>query len=388
MDPIRFPPGTDPGIFLREHWQQHPLLIRGALPGWRSPIDPDELAGLACERDVESRLVLESGERPWEVRHGPFGESDFAGLPESHWTLLVQDCDKHIPEIAEILDAFSFIPDWRLDDVMISYAEDQGSVGPHTDEYDVFLIQAIGRRRWRIDPHPAPGASCLPGLDLRILDRFEPREQWLLEPGDMLYLPPGVPHWGIAEGPCMTWSVGLRAPHWREVATAWCDHAIERLLPRERYRDRAPEPPAHRGEIPAQLAREIRGRIETALTGADDPLFAEWLGRYLTEPKENLEPVPADETLDPAELRAALHNGARLVRGPSRLLFSRLGDGTVLLFAGGETFQLPAHCAGLAEHLTSTRVHGAPELAPWLDRPECLSLLATLYNQGHHARED
>jgi 50S ribosomal protein L16 3-hydroxylase len=351
-------------------------------------LSADELAGLACEPDVESRLVLEHGAHPWEVRHGPFDPSVFADLPESHWTLLVQDVDKLIPEVAEVLDVFGFIPEWRLDDIMISYAEDQGSVGPHTDEYDVFLIQARGRRRWRIDPSPAPDAAFIPDLDLRILEHFVPRQQWVLEPGDVLYLPPGVPHWGIAEGPCMTWSVGLRAPDWQEMTTAWCDRAIAERLPRARYRDRDLTPPRHRGEIPRAVLAEIRERIETALTGVDDDAFAAWFGAYVSEPKEHLEPLPRDDTLTPNGLRAELMAAGAIHRGTARILFTRIGGGDLLLFAGGETHRLPADCLGFAALITEQRTLDAGQLVPWLDHPACLDLLCTLYNLGHYELAD
>lgn len=380
---LRFPDGLDPERFLSEVWQRRPLLMRDALPGFRSTIEPDELAGLACEDEVESRLVLEHGAHPWEVRHGPFDAETFAGLPETHWTLLVQDVDKHVPEAAALLDAFDFLPEWRLDDIMISWAEDGGSVGPHTDEYDVFLIQAQGRRRWRIDPLPRPDAPFVPGLELRILERFEPREQWVLGPGDILYLPPSVPHWGIAEGPCMTWSVGLRSPDWREMAASWCERAIAERLPRARWRDRDPHPPRHRGELPMGVVGEIKGRIEQALAGADDTDFAAWLGGFATEPKEHLEPIPREEPLDPESFRAAFEHAGTLEHGVSRLLFAQTPD-ALLLFAAGETYRLPADCLGLAALLTEGRSLSARSAAPWLARADCLDLLCTLYNRGHY----
>jgi len=362
-------------------------LLRSALPGFRSPLSAEELAGLACEPGVEARLVLEWGNCPWEVRHGPLEESDFARLPETHWTLLVQDVDKLVPQVASLLDAFGFIPDWRLDDIMVSYAEDQGSVGPHTDEYDVFLVQAGGRRRWRIDPESS-NVPYLPGLDLRILESFVPREQWVLDPGDVLYLPPGVPHWGIAEGPCMTWSVGMRAPDWRELATAWYDRLVSERLTRGRYQDRDPRPPRHRGELPARVAREARHHIETALSGADDDVFAAWLGAYLTEPKENLEPVPRENPLISDAFRQAVEHQGWLQRGPSRLLFTQASSGEVLLFAAGETHRLPAEWLGLVVLITERRTLAMEQLRPWLDDPGCLDLLTTLYNQGHYELPD
>jgi 50S ribosomal protein L16 3-hydroxylase len=385
---LRFPDGLDPASFLRDYWQRRPLLMRDALPGFRSAISPDELAGLACEDEVESRLVLERGERPWEVRHGPFDDATFAALPETHWTLLVQDVDKHVPQVAELLDAFDFLPQWRLDDIMISWAEDQGSVGPHTDEYDVFLIQAQGRRRWRIDPQPQPDAPFVEGLELRILERFEAADQWLLEPGDVLYLPPSVPHWGIAEGPCMTWSVGLRSPDWRELATAWCDRAIALRLPRARWRDLDPSPPRHRGEIPTEVIAEVRRRIESALTGADRESFAAWFGAFTSEPKEHLEPIPRDEPLTPKAFRAAFERQGALERGASKVLFARPGGSDLLLFAAGEVYRLDTDCVDLAVLLTDRRRLDLTAAAPWLARPACLELLSTLYNRGHYELAD
>ncbi len=383
---LDFPQGLDAAAFLREFWQRRPLLIRDAFPGFRSPLSGDELAGLACEPGVESRIVLEDGVRPWEVRHGPFAEADFAALPETHWTLLVQDVDKHVPAVAALLECFDFLPRWRLDDIMISFAADQGSVGPHTDEYDVFLIQAQGRRRWRIDPHPDPEARCVPGLDLRILERFEAREQWVLEPGDCLYLPPGVPHWGIAEGPCMTWSVGLRAPDWRELGGAWFDQVAATRLPRARYRDPDPQLPRWRGEIPADCARPHSPPARGGPAGRRTiRAFAAWFGAQVSEPKEHLEVTPVDVPLAPADLRGLIAERGGLEPGLSRILWTLVGEDHLLLFAGGETHRLPAQCLAFAELLSVARPLTHQELAPWLDQPACLDLLCTLYNQGHYA---
>ena len=394
MMPLRlaFPPPLDADAFLEGYWQRRPLLMRDAFPGFRSPLSADELAGLACEPGVESRLVLEHGATPWEVRHGPFDGDDFATLPETHWTLLVQDVDKHLGVVAELLDAFDFLPEWRLDDIMISFAADQGSVGPHTDEYDVFLIQAEGRRRWRIDTRLETEPALIPGLDLRILERFEAREQWVLEPGDCLYLPPGVPHWGIAEGPCMTWSVGLRAPAWRELGTLWSDRLLERHLPAGRYGDPGLARQAHRGEIPPETARVLRERILDALRDAyrdaDEDGFLAWLGTHLSESKENLEAVPAEHPESPDSLREAILTAGGLERGPSRILFARPGADRLLLFAGGEAHALPADRLGFAALLSGSRRLPSERLARWLDDPPCLALLTELYNQGHYVLPD
>ena len=179
--------------FLQQYWQKKPLLIRQAFSDFQSPISPDDLAGLACEPEIESRLIEEKGALgPWQVRSGPLTEDDFARLPSTHWTMLVQDVDKHLPELQSLLDPFRFIPDWRRDDLMVSYAPQHGSVGPHTDGYDVFLLQAMGERRWQINDKAMTDAALIEGLDVQILQEFHPDQSWDLQPGDMLYLPPGT----------------------------------------------------------------------------------------------------------------------------------------------------------------------------------------------------
>ncbi|MBK1630277.1 hypothetical protein CKO31_05850 [Thiohalocapsa halophila] len=293
---LHWPAGLDASRFLADYWQRRPLLLPGAFAGIGSPIEPDELAGLACEPEVEARIVQEHGaQRPWQVSHGPFDESVFAALPETHWTLLVQDVDKHVPAVAGLLACFDFLPEWRLDDIMVSWAEDGGSVGPHLDQYDVFLVQVQGWRRWRIDTRPSPPADCVPDLDLRLLKHFQPDADWLLGPGDVLYLPPGVPHWGIAEGPCMTWSVGLRAPAWRELAADWLQYAVDALTGDGRWRDPpSAAPPDEPAALPMTLPGTMRAHIDQILAGADEGLFRRWLGCYLTEPKPNIALLPPD----------------------------------------------------------------------------------------------
>jgi 50S ribosomal protein L16 3-hydroxylase len=217
----------DRDTFLRDYWQKQPLLMRGALDPGLFSVPPDELAGLACEPDIESRLVIEHGERHWTVEHGPLDEGRFALLPTSHWTLLVQDVDKHRDDVAALLDHFDFVPGWRIDDIMISYATDGGGVGPHTDSYDVFLMQAQGRRRWRISDADYSEDDLLPNQPLRILSSFETTEDWLVAPGDVLYLPPGVAHWGSADGDCMTYSLGFRAPQRQELLAEWLHHCAD-----------------------------------------------------------------------------------------------------------------------------------------------------------------
>lgn len=376
MNGVRFPAGIDPERFLQDYWQQRPLLMRQALPHVDSPLTPDELAGLACEDEIEARLIQEHGDTPWQVRHGPFDEADFAALPDSHWTLLVQDVDKHVPAAADLLEPFAFLPRWRMDDLMISYAPDRGSVGPHLDAYDVFLIQTHGKRRWRISSQAYGDADLIPDLDIRVLSRFETEQEWLLEPGDVLYLPPGVAHWGIAEGDCMTCSVGFRSPSQQELAAGWLAELLERSSDELRYRDPDRMPSHLGGRITREAVGQARALLEQ-LRQWDDCALARWFGRHITEPKPQLPPQPPEEPLELAALEMGLAAGDRLVAHPyARLAYLAEADAPITVFADGESFTLDTLPAGLAE-LCDRQPAGLEQLPP-----ECHQVLLSLYNQG------
>ena len=225
--------------FLSEYWQKKPLLVRNALPDIKLPIVADELAGLSCEEFVESRLVIqdETSDR-WELTHGPFTEETFQSLPNKHWTLLVQAVDHWVPAAAEFLARFHFIPSWRIDDLMISYSADGGGVGPHYDNYDVFLVQTSGRRQWEVGGHFDTSSPRRPDTPVMILSDWKPEQQWILEPGDLLYIPPRVGHSGIAVGDdCMTCSVGFRAPSHGEILRGFADYVADTLGEEVRYAD-------------------------------------------------------------------------------------------------------------------------------------------------------
>lgn len=268
--------------FLSEYWQKKPLLIRQAFPDFVSPLEPDELAGLACLPDAVARLVLErGGDYPWQVRLGPFKESDFEALGESHWSVLVQEVDHQVPAVADLFDLFNFLPYWRRDDVMVSYAVADAGVGPHIDSYDVFLLQATGRRRWEIAP---AGSNWIDrdGLDLRMLDNFEPTEIYELEPGDMLYLPPGVPHNGVAIKPCLTFSFGFLAPTRAEVLqdfASWYQDKYGVV----RYSDADLVDSGKPGLIASDdLNRLLRLMREAPI---ETESLAEWFGGFVTRPR-------------------------------------------------------------------------------------------------------
>ncbi len=255
------PLGMPPARFLRDYWQKRPLLVRGAFDGLRNPVAPEDLAGLACEELALSRIVVHDPRRDrWTLRNGPFAERDFASLPKTHWTLLVQDVDKWDADVAALLPPFSFLPSWRVDDVMISYAEDGGSVGAHVDQYDVILLQGLGRRRWQISVDPSAPAELRDDAELRLLRRFEPTHEWILEPGDLLYLPPGVPHHGVALGACMTYSIGMRAPSQAELLVDFAETLAEGLPENARLSDPDLAPRAATARSTTRRSRAWRRR--------------------------------------------------------------------------------------------------------------------------------
>ncbi|OHE58375.1 MAG: cupin, partial [Thiobacillus sp. GWE1_62_9] len=242
--------GLSPTRFLRDVWHKRPLLIRNAVPGFNGLLSVGEMQQLACRDDVESRLIQGSGTR-WQLDHGPFGKSDFRRLPKAEWTLLVQSLNHVLPEADALLARFNFIPHARLDDLMVSYAVPGGSVGPHFDSYDVFLLQGQGHRRWQISTQT--DLAILDDAPLKILRRFKPKEEWVLGPGDMLYLPPHVAHYGVAEDACTTYSIGFRAPTTEELAHGFLMHLQDTLALEGRYADPDLRLQAHPGEISRQM---------------------------------------------------------------------------------------------------------------------------------------
>lgn len=379
---LNLPPTVDQHSFLRDYWQKRPLLMRAALPVERFGLAPDELAGLACEPEFESRLIIAQADGTWTLRHGPFGEDDFSSLPERHWTLLVQDVDKYIPDVARLVDDFDFVPGWRIDDIMISYATDQGGVGPHTDAYDVFLMQAQGRRRWRISEKRYTEEDLIPGLEQRILSRFETDAEWVLEPGDVLYLPPGVAHWGTAEGDCMTYSLGFRAPSQLELASDWFQHLVS--LSDDRRLD---DPDDLRGDSLAELTPGVVDRAERllgALPTTRSREFRLWLGCYLTEPKTQFQILPPDQPWRMSDLTDSLGRGDGLERHPfARLAWARLAEDEVVLFYQGESLPQPGDLCDAVRLIAERRRIGNAAIAGLLSRtPAAGELLLRLLNDG------
>jgi 50S ribosomal protein L16 3-hydroxylase len=369
----------DPVPFLKRYWQKRPLLMRGAFPKFRDPVTRDELAGLSCESDVESRLVMErGGAKPWQVTPGPQQAARLRRLPRSHWTLLVQNVDRFVPGVAALLAPFRFIPDWRVDDVMVSFAPKGGGVGPHVDSYDVFLLQGQGRRRWRI-ARRGP-RDLRPGLDLRILRHFHAEDEWILNPGDLLYLPPGVAHEGVALEECLTYSIGLRAPSLLELLAATQQRLAQEGGAAELYRDPRLAPARLPGEVSRAAVRRMRRLLEGGLRRLGEADFDALVGELLTDPKGAI--VSAGRRVSASTLKARLKKGSVLVRSPeSRLVFLRRGGATDL-FADGRRFPLGPQLAFAAPLLTSERRLPAPLLTPHLKKRGFVELLAALTSAG------
>lgn len=342
-----FNTGLSQQQFLQQYWQKKPLLIRQAFPAFESPISAEELAGLACEPEIESRLIEEHGQNgsAWQVSTGPFSASFFSRLPESHWTLLVQDVDKHVPELKSLLDAFKFIPEWRRDDLMISYATESGSVGAHTDAYDVFLLQAMGTRRWQVGDQPIHEEKLIDGLDLQILAEFSPDQSWDLKPGDMLYLPPHFAHHGVALDECMTYSFGFRAPGSVDMLDALVNTLLEQGLGKGRYQDPDLLLNQHSAEIDADAVARLKQLLHQAIDQAT-PQLATVLGRFVTETKPGLAAIAAEASADlPGidELNSHFDAGAVLQRNAYyRFAWTAHANGGQL-FVAGESYLVDLH---------------------------------------------
>jgi 50S ribosomal protein L16 3-hydroxylase len=346
--------GMPPARFLREYWQKKPLLIRGAFAEFRDPLSPDDLAGLACEPSALARIVVHEAKRDrWKLRTGPFDPTDFARLPKRDWTLLVQDLDKWDGDVAALLPSFSFLPRWRVDDVMVSYAVDGGSVGAHVDNYDVFLLQGLGRRRWKISTDPHAPKETRGDADIKLLRTFESTHEWVLEPGDMLYLPPGVPHHGVAIGECMTYSVGMRAPSRAELLIDFAETFAAEWPEEQRFGDADLAPANGDGEIDdATFARVLAAMpwlhvierkpahartIDGGSASVDSSILRTWFASFITRYRSALSAVPRSRKITDAELARAYAASAEVVRNPwSRAAWLRAGRDARLFVAGTE----------------------------------------------------
>ncbi|MDQ3288723.1 MAG: cupin domain-containing protein [Pseudomonadota bacterium] len=353
VDARDLPPlGMPPEVFLRDYWQKKPLLIRNAFAAYSGedfvpPLQPEDLAGLACEESALSRIVeFDRASDRWSVRAGPFEEEMFPGMPTQDWTLLVQDVDKWDADVAALLEHFSFLPRWRIDDVMVSFAAPGGSVGAHVDQYDVFLLQAQGTRRWQIDARENPPLEFRDDVELKLLRRFDPSHEWSLGPGDMLYLPPGVPHHGVAEDACLTFSIGMRAPSAAELLGDFVDTLAADADEALRYRD----PDLVPASDPAEIDTAAMGRAIEALNllRMNDPeRLGDWFGRFMTSYRSAGEVLsgagPDEAARSRIEVEWDLQHGAVLHRHPWSRMAWRKGKprGGARLYVNGQDHPVP-----------------------------------------------
>ena len=349
QNPLQLLGGLSPETFMRRYWEKKPLLIRGAIPGFTPLLDRTELVDLAAQDDVESRLVVQARadkQGKWRLKHGPFTRKSLPPFKTPGWTVLVQGVDLHDERVHQLMQQFRFVPDARLDDLMISYATDGGGVGPHFDSYDVFLLQAHGRRRWRIGRQK--DLSLVPDMPVKILANFVPEQEFVLEPGDMLYLPPHWAHDGIAEGDCMTYSIGFRSPSKgemaRELLQCLAEQAADEAGPAI-YRDPDQPAVASSAEIPAGMVAFAQDALQAALK---DPLALQRsLGEVLTEPKAHVW-FQGGQTFE--------GGGVRLDRR-TRMMFD-----VKHIFINGESFRAAGGDAKRMRVLADTRELAASEV--------------------------
>ena len=342
--------GLTPDQFLRKHWQKKPLLIRNAIPAMQALLTREDLFSLAAREDVESRLIT-NFRRQWKMQQGPL--SALPSITLKNWTLLVQGVNLHDDQADQLLHQFRFIPDCRLDDLMISYATDGGGVGAHVDSYDVFLLQAHGQRRWRISAQE--DLRLREDLPLKILQHFVPEQEFILNPGDMLYLPPQYAHEGVAVGECMTYSVGFRAPAWQELGEAFLAFMADSIDLPGRYRDPALRSARNPGAISDEMVSEVARMLQKlSSTAADRAIF---LGEYLSEPKHSVSFDPQPTPLGARQFaKMAGRNGIRLHRKTRMLHRGKY------IFMNGESYSPGAADRAILKRLADNRVLDAEHL--------------------------
>ncbi len=333
--------GLSPAQFMKRHWQKKPLLVRQAIPDFKPCVGRAELVELAAREDVESRLIVH-GAKGWKMKHGPLPRRSLPPFSQKHWTFLVQGVDLHHDGVHQLLQQFRFVPDARLDDLMISYASDGGGVGPHFDSYDVFLLQAHGQRRWRIGRQK--DLTLQEGVPLKILQNFEPEAEFVLNPGDMLYLPPKYAHDGVAVGECMTWSIGFRSPQSgelaREILLGLADEASE-IAGDGVYRDPKQPAVAQPAAVPQALLDFAREALAEAQR--DPHLLALLLGEYLTQPKAQVWFEATGDRLLSAQAGVALDRRTRMMYDERHV------------FINGEGFRVAGQDARLLRALANVR---------------------------------
>jgi 50S ribosomal protein L16 3-hydroxylase len=355
--------------FLKDYWQKKPVVLKQAMPDFINQLSPEELGGLSLEPEIESRIVIENpGQTPaWQLLNGPFDNDTYTSLPESHWTLLVQGVDRLLPEIQQLLDYFDFIPQWRVDDVMISYAARYGNVGPHYDNYDVFLLQAQGQRNWTLTTQHCNEQNYLGDVALRVMDKFIVEQEYILEPGDILYLPPHVGHHGVSlTDDCMTYSFGYRSYKGDELLNSFCDYVHEQGAFKSLYKDPDWRNINHTSELPDSAWKNAKSLLQNAL--ADDTTIQNWFGQFATSLDSEAETqLPLIlEDVDEDDLITLLNSNETLQRHPSCKMVYQLGT-DIKLYINGVAWQIDSVSIELIKLIANQRTIECSDLLVFLD---------------------
>jgi 50S ribosomal protein L16 3-hydroxylase len=367
--------------FIADYWQQKPVCIRNGIAFEDALIAMDELAGLALEPEVESRLIENKGDiKDWQVTHGPLKEVDFNKERDFPWTLLVQGVDCFVPQVHDFLAKFRFLPSWRLDDIMISYATNGAGVGAHYDRYDVFLIQGEGQRQWQIGQTCSENSALMAHDQLCLLQDFEWHEEFILNPGDMLYIPPLVAHQGVAvSDACVTYSVGFRSPSHGDVLTTFADERSIDISADLRLKDQGFTP--NSGEI---SAADVEGLMQLMRDQITPENVAQWFGKHSTEAKYPALDM-AEDAMDLAELESIINDAYGVLRMSEgvRLAYTWQGDGGLTLFVQGEALPCPPEATAFVEAIANQWLLEVDEMAPVMVNDAAKAMLLILHNQGY-----
>jgi 50S ribosomal protein L16 3-hydroxylase len=367
--------------FIADYWQKKPVCIRNGIAFQEALIAVDELAGLALEPEVESRLIENKGDiKNWQVIHGPLSEADFNKERDFPWTLLVQGVDCFVPEVHDFLAKFRFLPSWRLDDLMISYATKGAGVGAHYDRYDVFLIQGEGQRQWQVGQTCNENSALMVHDQLSLLQNFELSEEFILNPGDMLYIPPLVAHKGVAlSDVCVTYSVGFRSPSHGDVLTTFADERSMDISADLRLKDHGFT--SNSGEISAV---DVEGLMQLMRDQITPENVAQWFGKHSTEAKYPALDM-AEEAMDQTELQSIISDAYGVLRVSEgvRLAYTWQGDGGLTLFVQGEALPCPPDATAFVEAIANQWLLEVDEMAPLVSNDAAMAMLLILHNQGY-----
>lgn len=375
--------------FLQDYWQKKTLVLRQAMPNFTNPISPDELAGLAMEEDIESRMVIETPDKKpyWHLKKGPFLESDFHSMPATHWTLLVQGVDRFVPEIYRLLDHFNFIPQWRIDDVMISYAVSHGSVGPHYDNYDVFLYQAMGRRKWSLTTQQCTPENAMEDIELRLMSNFIIEEEYILEEGDLLYLPPHIGHYGVSlSEECMTYSFGYRSYPVQELLEHFGEYLLDNPMMKELYIDPDWSNLKYSSELPKAAWKNAQTLLLKLVN--DEQLIRSWFGCFTTRLDQQAEQLLLDYgspevTLD-TTLDINVFKTTPFEREPCcRIAYAMNADEKGLsLYVNGDEWDVRAIEPDLIAYIANNRYYAFGKEPHYLENKNNLEFLNRLWKMG------